>query len=120
MFSDVKQGKLREAIKTVKRMNKAMQDLISLWTAGEAAKAEPTQANRADEASSLAMLLSAAVRSNAAVTESSKAAIALGKYDIEIEALTGAIPELLSLERYERRALSRRRRAIRRFDAFGD
>jgi len=31
-----------------------------------------------------------------------------------------ALPELLSLVRYERRALSRRRRAMRRFDALGE
>jgi hypothetical protein len=35
----------------------------------------------------------------------------------ETERLSRALPDLLSLERYERRALSRRRRAIRRFDA---
>ena len=34
----------------------------------------------------------------------------------ETESLSRAVAELLSLERYERRALSRRRRAIRRFD----
>jgi hypothetical protein len=33
------------------------------------------------------------------------------------ESLRRVLPELISLERYERRALSRRRRAIRRFDA---
>jgi hypothetical protein len=38
----------------------------------------------------------------------------------ETERLSRAVPELLSLERYERRALSRRRRAIRRFDALAD
>ena len=35
------------------------------------------------------------------------------------ECVRRALPELLSLERYERRALSRRRRAILRFDALG-
>ena len=34
--------------------------------------------------------------------------------------LRRALPELLSLERYERRALSRRKRAIRRFDSLGE
>ena len=35
----------------------------------------------------------------------------------DVECVTRALAELLTLERYERRALSRRRRAIRRFDA---
>jgi hypothetical protein len=38
----------------------------------------------------------------------------------ETERLGYALPYLLKLERYERRALSRRRRAIRRFDALAD
>jgi hypothetical protein len=35
----------------------------------------------------------------------------------EIDALIHALPELLSLERYERRAMSRRKRAVRMFEA---
>jgi hypothetical protein len=35
----------------------------------------------------------------------------------DIRCVLQALPDLLSLERYERRALSRRRRAIRRYDA---
>jgi hypothetical protein len=38
----------------------------------------------------------------------------------DVQALCGALPELPGLERYEQRALSRRRRAIRRFDALRD
>jgi hypothetical protein len=35
----------------------------------------------------------------------------------DVACLTRALPEILPLERYERRVLSRRRRAIRRFNA---
>jgi hypothetical protein len=35
----------------------------------------------------------------------------------EVEALLDCFPELVKLDRYERRALSRRRRAIRNFNA---
>jgi hypothetical protein len=35
----------------------------------------------------------------------------------EIDAFQHALPEVVSLERYERRALSRRKRAIRMFHA---
>jgi hypothetical protein len=38
----------------------------------------------------------------------------------DVECGARALPELLTLERYERRALSRRRRAIRRFVALAD
>jgi hypothetical protein len=38
----------------------------------------------------------------------------------EAEWARRALPELLRLERYARRALSRRKRAIRRFDALGE
>ena len=35
----------------------------------------------------------------------------------EVDAFQHALPELVSLERYERRTLSRRKRAIRMFEA---
>jgi hypothetical protein len=38
----------------------------------------------------------------------------------DVQALCAALPELPGLERYEQRALSRRRRAIRRFDQLRD
>jgi hypothetical protein len=38
----------------------------------------------------------------------------------DVDSLCAALPQLLGLERYEQRALSRRRRAIRRFDALRD
>jgi hypothetical protein len=38
----------------------------------------------------------------------------------EVECFVRRLPELLSLERYERRALSRRKRALRRFDALAE
>jgi hypothetical protein len=38
----------------------------------------------------------------------------------DVDSLCAALPELVALERYERRALSRRRRAIRRFNALRD
>ena len=38
----------------------------------------------------------------------------------EVERLSRSLPELLSLERYERRTVSRRNRAIRRFDALAE
>jgi hypothetical protein len=36
----------------------------------------------------------------------------------ELEAFQAALPELIKLERYERRAIARRNRAIRLFEAF--
>ena len=38
----------------------------------------------------------------------------------DVESLCAALPELFGLERHEQRALSRRRRAIRRFDSLRD
>ena len=38
----------------------------------------------------------------------------------DVESLSAALPELLGSERHEQRALSRRRRAIRRFDSLRD
>jgi hypothetical protein len=91
IFEDFASGELRKVTKVITRMTAAIQAATKKHAAGLPIASVP----RTAEASDLAE--GQEVRDN-------------------LEYLTRVLPELLNLERYEQRAMSRRRRAIRRFD----
>jgi hypothetical protein len=93
IFEDLARGELRNVTKVINRMIAAVQAATKKLAAGLPIASVP----RTAEASDLAKLEREEERG-------------------DLECFTRALPELLNLERYERRAMSRRRRAIRRFD----
>jgi hypothetical protein len=99
MFSDLEQGNLWRVIKVLNHISEAAKKLVTDTTRAEQ--------HRSDLIRQMKILREWSDKSTPEAPD-------------EIEYLARALPELLSLERYERRALSRRRRAIRRFDVLGD
>jgi hypothetical protein len=93
-------GDLRSISKALNRITAAARLDIKWLKARLAGKPINPSVMRAREAAMLADALSKAVAQSPSN-----------------EGLRSVLPELISLERYERRALSRRRRAIRKFDA---
>jgi hypothetical protein len=92
ILEDFARGDLRKVTRVIKRMNAALRAATKKLAAGLPIANFPRTAEAADPAK-----------------------VEREERD-DVECVTHALAELLTLERYERRALSRRRRAIRRFD----
>jgi cell division septum initiation protein DivIVA len=107
-FADLEQGNLQTATRMMNRISSALRIATKALVAN--ANGETDNINAAREALRAEILQG---------VENDKDRIVSQAPD-DIECLSRALPDLLSLERYERRALSRRRRAIRRFDALRD
>jgi hypothetical protein len=105
-FRDLAEGNVRKVIKRIKRMNREYVAFVKTMATAMTAKNDHDRIAARREAD----------RMIAAREEETKNP----DEGDEVECLRRALPELLSLERYERRALSRRKRAIRRFDALGE
>jgi hypothetical protein len=107
-FADLEQGNLRTATRMMNRISSALR--IATKTVVANANTGTDNINSAREGLRAEILQE---------VENDKDRIVSQAPD-DIECLSRALPDLLSLGRYERRALSRRRRAIRRFDALRD
>jgi hypothetical protein len=105
-------GELRPAIRLLKRQTHALRGAIARVTNANA-KIRVNEYNRADREESSPPPAS---RPDPSTQRSDKNQPATQVRN-EVDAFQHALPELVSLERYERRALSRRNRAIRMFEA---
>jgi hypothetical protein len=108
----LERGELRPAIKLLNRTTRALRAAVTRVTNANA-KIRVNEYNRADREESSPPPAS---RPDPSTQRSDKNQPATQVRD-EVDAFQHVLPELVSLERYERRALSRRNRAIRMFEA---
>ena len=105
-------GELRPAINLVKGQTRVLRDAITRVTKAKG-KIGAKEADRGDAEESFptpATNLDTSVRASDEGRDS-------GEARDEVYELQRALPELVTLERYERRAMSRRKRAMRMFEA---
>jgi hypothetical protein len=103
-------GELRPAIKLLNRQARALRAAVAQCKVGTT-KIDPEGSSQAASLQSSLRLTTGRVRQQAGEVDPGP------QPREEADALVYALPELVSLERYERRAMSRRRRAIRMFEA---
>lgn len=111
-FEALAGGELRPAIRLLKRQTRALRAATARITNANA-KIGAKESDRADREESSPPLASCPDRSTQRSDEDPPAT----QMRDEVDAFQHALPELVSLERYERRTLSRRKRAIRMCEA---
>jgi hypothetical protein len=103
-------GEVRPAIKLLKSQTRALRAAVAQCKAGTT-KIDPEGSVQAPSLQSCLQPMIGGGRPQAGEVDPDS------RPREEIDALVHALPELLSLERYERRAMSRRKRAVRMFEA---
>ena len=111
-FEALAGGELCPAIRLLKRQTRALRAMATManYNAKIGAAKESNRADREESSPPPDTYLGVSIK------RSDEGQVAAEERD-EADALQRALPELASLERYERRAMSRRKRAIRMFEA---
>jgi len=103
-------GEVRPIIRLIKRQIRALRAPMVANANGKIGAKESDRAHREESSPPRAT-------NPVSSTKGSDEGRQTGQVRDEVDALQRALPELVSLERYERRAMSRRKRAIRMFEA---
>jgi hypothetical protein len=109
-FDALAGGKLRPMIRLIKRQTRALRVVAARVANGKIGAKESDRSGREESLPPQATNLVGSAKGSDEGREP-------GQVRDEVIALQGALPELVSLERYERRAMSRRKQAIRMFEA---
>jgi hypothetical protein len=105
---DLQDGNIRRAVKLINRNTREFKAFVKALLASMNAETEDLHREARREVDR--MIMARFEETNRSAPEEREDAACVRR----------ALPDLLSLERYEKRALSRRKRAIRRFDQLGD
>ena len=105
---DLRDGNIRRAVKLINRNTREFKAFVKALRASMSAETEDLHREARREVDRMIV---------ARLEETDRSAP--GERE-DAACVSRALPDLLSLERYEKRALSRRKRAIRRFDHLGD